>query len=112
MTNFDYIMSKMTERNFADIFCNGSLHFNKEKFGKKIYTAFKNWQMSLSKTQNYSFENYSFSLLNEDKIPNVFFSRLVYNKDTGNWEDIGRKDNLSFQVWLSKQYNPEEWSDN
>lgn len=49
LTNFDYIMSKMTERNFADIFNidRDRLYYSDDTFRSKINNAFGNWRKHL-----------------------------------------------------------------
>lgn len=104
MTNFDYITTKMTERNFADIFCSpNDMVFSAGTFGNQIENAFKKWRLSL--------DGYSIYLGTYDYRGNkIKFS--VFEKESYTYPTICdkfRKNNLSFQVWLSKQYNPEEW---
>lgn len=106
MTNFDYIMSKMTDRNFADIFCDGNFIYDEETFGYQINKAFQKWRHSLGGYSIY-FGTYD---CRGNKIKFSVFEKASYTYCT--IRDKFRKNNLSFQVWLGKQYNPEEWRDN
>lgn len=126
MTNLDYIMQSLTERDIAtfieeQINCMpkpGSLLI------RRAYLAFRRWRYSLSENQTHSF------FIDDEHIqqPSVFATnRFCFYTGTstdskymsnycGCSEDrvakfaIPRKDGLSIQVWLSKQYNPDEWS--
>lgn len=107
MTNFEYIMSKMTDRNFADIFCDGNFIYDEDTFGYQIWIAFENWRNSIGNPTGNSYTPSKGELQ-----PNPFKWEKSKNNDTDEWEQTGRKDSLSFQVWLSKPYNSEEWSEN
>lgn len=124
MTNLDYIMQNLTERDVATLIESemkclpnpGSL------LARRAYLAFERWRNSLS-------ENHTqvFYVDDEHNLqPSVFAtSRFYFHAGTsadlkdagyyGHSEDgvckfaIPRKDSLSIQVWLSKQYNPNEW---
>lgn len=104
MTNYDYIMSKMTDRNLADIICNSRFIFDRDIFRYQIDKAFENWRDSIGEPCGSSY-----SLSKGDPKPNAFKMAEAENFDTGKWEQTGRNDSLSFQVWLSKQYDPKEW---
>lgn len=126
MTNLDYIMQSLTERDIAtfieeQINCMpnpGSL------LARRACLAFKRWRYSLSENQTQGFY-----VDDEHNLqPSVFATNRFYfyagtstdpkktNGYCGCSEDrefkyaIPRKDGLSIQVWLSKQYNPDEWS--
>lgn len=108
MTNFEYVMTKMTERNFADIFCNDlDMVFEHKTFGHRIKNAFSKWRGRLDsyaiEVGNDIYGKHRYSVFNRCYFDGVYslFSHQLNGKF--------RKENLSFQVWLSKQYNPEEW---
>lgn len=107
MTNFEYIMSKMTERNFSDIFCNpNNMVFDNKTLGDQIETAFTKWKQSLESRAIYvnviGWREYKSSVFNRGDNTYYTFPQL---------RDKFRKTSLSFQVWLSRQYNSEEWDE-
>lgn len=97
MTNYDYIMSevsKLTEHNIMLV-----LLYDESSYcnllGKRIKNAYKSW---------------------ERKLPHksVFAGQYEYFLDKCGWfkaVEVGRPINISYEVWLSKQYNPEEWDE-
>lgn len=126
MTNLDYIMQSLTERDIAtfieeQINCipkPGSL------LARRACLAFKRWRYSLSENQTQDFY-----VDDEHNLqPSVFATNRFYfyaGTSTNPKYALGyygrsgdgvckfaipRKDGLSIQVWLSKQYNPDEWS--
>ena len=126
MTNFEYIINKMNERDLAlFIECVFSCFIKTEgTFAEKCYNAFTNWRESLA-----GCSGNMYFIDDEEHQPNVFqTANLHFYKGTraehkkmpiaeiGNSKNcnkyaIPRKTNLSIQIWLSKQYNPTEWED-
>ena len=122
MTNFEYIISKMNERDLAlFIECGFSCFIKAEgTFAEKCYNAFTNWRESLAGCRgNMYFVD------DKEHQPNVFAESFLHlhkgkRKDKGqekfsdsekcNKYVSPRPDTLSIQVWLSKQYNPNEWT--
>ena len=122
MTNFEYIINKMNERDLAlFIECGFSCFIKAEgTFAEKCYDAFTNWRESLA-----GCGGNMYFIDDEEHQPNVFAESFLHlykgkRKDKGQekFSDSGkcnkyvspRPDTLSIQVWLSKQYNPNEWT--
>lgn len=109
MTNFDYIISqvnKLTDRDLLQ-----TLLYDQSSYcnllGKQITNAFKNWQGKLSKNWRSPFSKesvfvreYDYELVSRGN--NNFYCLPI---------QFGRPITISYQVWLSKQYNPEEWDE-
>lgn len=126
MTNLDYIMQNLTERDIA-AFVEGQINCMPNPgspLARRAHLAFRRWRYSLSENQTQAFY-----VDDEHKLqPSVFATSRFYFyagassnlKDTYGYYGcsengvckfaIPRKDGLSIQVWLSKQYNPNEWS--
>ena len=97
MTNFDYIISKVNKLTEHDLMFvllyDESSSYN--WLGKQIKYAYQNWVKTLPQNS-----------------PFVKEYEWEYIANFGFWQipkKVGRTTNISFQVWLSKQYNPEEW---
>ncbi len=106
MTNAAYILSKMTDYDLSMLFT-GTYNYSQsmsEGFGKKIFHAFTKWRDSGDRPM----KNYFCSRDQEKDRPSVFaYSRV--RKD-GVWGNFSyRTIGVAFQVWLSMQYNPEDW---
>lgn len=126
MTNLDYIMQNLTERDVAtlmerEIEClpnPGSL------LTQRACLAFERWRNSLSENHTKVFyigdeHNFQPSVFATNYF--IFYTGISTDLKDGNrycgCSDnrdcskfaIPRKDSLSIQVWLSKQYNPDEW---
>ena len=98
MTNYDYILSKLNKLPERDLMFvllyDQSSDYN--LLGKQLESAFKAWRNKL-------------------RPKSVFVKEYELEFFGDRWhrlKRVGRAKNISFQVWLSKQYNPEEWSDN
>jgi len=97
MTNFDYIMSRVTKLTERDIL--SVLLYDESSYcnwlGKHIQIVYQNWVKTLPENS-------------------VFAGQYRYEPDPTRegWhvaKEVGRPIEISYQVWLSKQYNPEEW---
>ena len=107
MTNYEYIINNLTERNLTELFINGSM-FYKEKFNESVQIAFRNWMKNNDKTGR----NYEKNYKDIKKNHSIFGSyEKIYNEETDKWITYGRTRNLKFQLWLSLQYNKKEWKD-
>ena len=120
MTNFEYIINRMNEKDLAlFIECGFSCFIKAEgTFTEKCYDAFTNWRESLA-----GCGGNMYFVDDKEHQPNVFaesFVHLYRGKRKGENEKFSdsnkcnkyvlpRKDNLSIQIWLSKQYNQTEW---
>lgn len=94
MTNFDYIISKVNKLTEHDLMFvllyDESSSYN--WLGKQIKSAYQNWVKTLPQNS-----------------PFVKEYEWEYIANLGFWQipkKVGRTTNISFQVWLSKQYNP------
>ena len=95
MTNFEYVMKHLTERDLAYfIFPHSEPYQTRQgSFSDKIYYAFDRWAESASSNHGiWAWERWYFS--------------------DGTWRKLGRTRIVAFQVWLSEQYNPEDWEKN
>lgn len=127
MTNFEYIISKLTDVELADlIFYNFYATGRHSAFGQKAYRAYSKWANALV-----GCNGNMYFIDDTEHQPNVFQTsylhffkgtREQYNKKLTSTSEITnskncnkyaipRKTALSMQVWLSKQYNPDEWTD-
>ena len=79
MTNLDYIIQNMTERDIAEFIYNSEYAnmISRSNIAKHTYKAFMMWKSTLTNKQN-NFKN--------------------------------KKKTILIQIWLSKQYDPNEWS--
>jgi hypothetical protein len=113
MTNFEYIMKHMTERDIAAYVFpyNGLCTEYGELLSDKIYSAFENWAHSASSNHG----NMAKGCISGDHVieenPSIWAWGLWYFPD-GEWRSAGRTRIVAFQVWLSEQYNPEDWEEN
>lgn len=108
MTNAEYILSQMTDYNLSMIFTGMLNYFHHVNggLGKRVQKAFDKWRYSGDRP----IKNYFCKTDAEKDKPSVFaFSRVRINETWGNFSY--RTPQVSFQVWLSLQYNPEEWRD-
>ena len=102
MTNADYIRQHITDVDISKLLFNQFLIPEKPTFSEKAYNAWKKWADST--TSNHG----NIAGRPDQDDPSVWFwERWRY---PGNiWKRMGRTRSVSVQVWLSKQYNPEEW---
>ena len=123
MTNFEYIINKMNERDLAlFIECGFSCFIKAEgTFAEKCYNAFTNWRESLAG----GYIGNMYFIDDKEHQPNVFAESFLHlykgkrkSKEYKKLSDSKkcnkyvspRSDALSIQVWLSKQYNSNEWT--
>ena len=113
MTNFEYVMKHLTERDLAYYeFPNWETSGDRPGlFSHKIYPAFSRWAESVSSNHG----NMAKGCISGDHVieenPSVWAWGLWYFPD-GEWRLAGRTRIVAFQVWLSEQYNPEDWEEN
>lgn len=103
MTNMQYIMSRLSDRDLADLFKNGyRFNCNKTPFNKSVENAFENWR------QDHNKPNKNFFNSDEKERPSVYQWETVC-KD-GVWGSYGyRTFSVAFQHWLWLQYNEKHW---
>lgn len=111
MTNFEYIMKNMTERDVAAFLWDNC--FSTTELADKAYDAFQNWCDSLC-----TYTGSKYYLDDETKRPNPFTTSMYRyfknGKCVGTSKELPniaspRKTELAIQVWLTKQYDPKEW---
>ena len=110
MTNFEYIKQNITENDLAYYeFPHDMKRENRPNlFADKIYSAWANWARSASSNNG----NMAAGCHHRDYIikenPSIWFWQNWAFPD-GTWKKKGRSHTISFLVWLSKQYDPEDW---
>ena len=109
MTNFEYIKNNITELDLAYYefyqFVGGKDQPN--LFKDKIYDAWYKWAESASNNHgNMAKGNHNGRVIAED--PSVWVWENWHYPD-GEWRKSGRNHIVSFLVWLSMQYDPDEW---
>ena len=112
MTNFEYIKNNLSERDLAYLIFPHVLKPNEvpsELFSDKIYSAWSKWAESASSNLgNMSKGIHGKHIIKED--PSIWFWERWSFPD-GTWKKRGRNHIVSFSVWLSMQYNPDDWID-
>lgn len=116
MTNYEYIISQMTDVKLAQLI--HSVYAPVPDFVWKIIAAHDKWAGSLKRNQGNMYYIEEPSEENPSVFNNSFLNYYNNKKDMvkiGNSENMyivaPRADALSMQVWLSKQYNEDEWKD-
>lgn len=104
MTNAQYIMTLLTDRDLAELFATNSVRWNfKSPNNRRIYNAFENWRNDTYRpNRNFTEEG--------EPDPSVWQWQTIHNHKTGEWEDKGRQETLTFQHWLFLQYNEKYWN--
>ena len=109
MTNFEYIKDNLTELDLAYYTFPHDLK-PKDKvngFLERVYEAWNKWAESVSSNKgNMAAGEYKSGIIKED--PSIWAWQDWHFPD-GTWRRRGRSHTVSFLVWLSKQYNPEDW---
>lgn len=104
MTNAQYIMTLLTDRDLAELFTShGYKWFYESPNNAHIYKAFDNWRIDTYRpNRNFTKEG--------EPDPSVWQWSRIHNYRTGKWED-SRQDSLTFQHWLFLQYNEKHWKE-
>ena len=104
MTNAQYIMTLLTDRDLAELFATNTIRWNFNSLNnKRIYTAFDNWRNDTYRP------NRNFTKDGEPN-PSVWQWSKIHNHKTDKWESNGcREDELTFQHWLFLQFNEKHW---
>lgn len=104
MTNAQYIMTLLTDRDLAELFATTTICRNfKSPNNKRIYKAFEAWREDTYRpNRNFTKEN--------EPDPSVWQWDRIHNHRTDEWENKGRTETLSFQHWLFLQYNEKHWN--
>lgn len=129
MTNLDYIMQNMTERDVVDFVLGNNYALSKDvgELAEKAYHAFSTWASNIA-----GCAGNMYFIDDVEHQPNVYNTEIYYfykgtrdeyrhlkgydvikceiaNSKNCNAYAIPRAESLSMQVWLSKQYNADEW---
>lgn len=115
MTNFEYIINRLTERDLAALLAtnaflnerelNKKVTSNSILAGNRIFRAWKNFRDSFSAV----YHNGNVYDENAERFPNVFDFSRVCVKETDTWKDYGHGRMIAWQMWLESPYNPSHW---
>ena len=111
MTNYEYIKNIITERDLAYFMFPNAMKPNEcpPLLSDKIYEAWSAWAQSSSPNKgNMAKGNHNGRIIKDD--PSIWMWEIWAYPD-GTWRYKGRNSIISFLVWLSKQYNPAEWTE-
>lgn len=103
MTNAQYIMTLLTDRDLAELFISPycSIYFEQPN-NVRICKAFDNWREDTYRpNRNFTKEG--------EPDPSVWQWSTIHNHKTDKWEK-SRDDQLTFQHWLFLQYNEKHWN--
>ena len=107
MTNAEYIKSKMSDADLAWML--EMIVIDSPLFIDRIRDTFDNWAHSVSSNQgNMAKGNHGKTVITED--PSIWAFEK-WGMPDGTWRRKGRTRSVAWQVWLSKQYDPAEWSE-
>lgn len=111
MTNFDYIKMNLTELDLAVCVFPYYIKIKDQPslFSEKIYDAWCKWAESTSTNHgNMAKGVHGSTVINEN--PSIWAWEEWHYPD-GTRRKSGRNHTVSFLVWLSKQYDPNNWVD-
>lgn len=104
MTNAQYIMTLLTDRDLAELFTSSKWStFYQQPNNKKVAKAFQAWQRDTYRP------NRNFTKEGEPN-PSVWEWEMIHNHKNDQWELTGRDTSLAFQHWLFLQYNEKHWN--
>lgn len=115
MTNMEYIMQNMTERELAELIVGNLIYYECDSaIATRAGDAFNTWRENLCK-----YHGNVYHTDDATKRPSVYATSLFhyYKEDRyiGTSASMNvvmpRSDVVSFQVWLSKQHNANEWNE-
>ena len=109
MTNEDYIRSKLSARDIAWMLRSWNLisQRNCPRLIDMAQKAHHKWAESASSNHgNMAKGQHGNTIIKEN--PSIWATEKWAYPD-GTWRNSGRTDLVSLQVWLTMQYNPEEW---
>lgn len=105
MTNFDYIMENMIVRDLAKAMNPTASHFTREHIIGRAWYA---WNKHCSMMEGYR-KNQG-NVYRPDAPVNPFrYSRYFASPEDKDYLTAGHSNVVSYDTWLCKQYNPEEW---
>ena len=109
MTNADFIkeqFTRLSDREIAEIVYQyygiKTSGIECPKILKAARAAFSKWANSVGNKSNY--------VKDDGSTPSIWAWER-WHMSNGNWENKGRTTEVSLQVWLTMQYNEEEWKD-
>lgn len=104
MTNSEYILSRLNDQTLSVLFQKGYTFTFESGFVCDVQNAFERWRRSTYRPN----KNFFDSSAPEVERPSVFeWSKVIKDGKVGRYGY--RTDSVAFQVWLSMQYNFEEW---
>lgn len=107
MTNFEYIMENMTVRDIAKAMSPTESGF---LGGHMISRAWCAWCRHCKLMEGY--QKNKGNVYHPDAPVNPFrYSRYFASPEDRDCSAVGHPETASYDTWLCKQYNPEEWSD-
>ena len=113
MTNAEYIKQHLTDLDLAHLTFPHTIP-TKDKpplFSDKMWSAWSNWAASASNNLGNMAAGHYHSEYGDYDIeenPSIWAWEEWCYPD-GKWRKSGRNHIISFLVWLSKQYDPEDW---
>lgn len=109
MTNADFIkeqLARLSDRELAAIvyeyFGIKTSGRERPKILKTAWRVFDKWAHSVGNKSNY--------VKDDGSTPSIWVWEK-WHMPNGNWENKGRTTEVSLQVWLTMQYNEEDWKD-
>lgn len=109
MTNFEYIMENMTVRDLAIAMqpIYRSIWSDKDIISR----AWKAWENHCKMMEGY--QKNKGNIYRSDAPVNPFrYSRYFSSPEDRDCSAMGHSETVSYDTWLCKQYNPEEWKGN
>lgn len=107
MTNAEYILTKMSDRDLACVLQFWFGRTNETEFIRKVRAAKRRWADSASENKgNMAKGLHGKTYIGSD--PSVW-SFESWKYPDGTWRNSGRTEMVSWQVWLSEQYDPNDW---
>lgn len=107
MTNADYIkkqLARLSDREIAEIVYRyygiKTSGIEYPKILKTAWKSFDKWANSVGNKSNY--------VKDDGSTPSIW-AWEIWQMPNGNWENKGRTTEVSLQVWLTMQYNEEDW---
>ena len=109
MTNFEYIKENLTELDLAYYeFPNHiKIEDRPDLFSDRVFGAYDRWASGgYANKGNQAAGDYGYKIVKDN--PSIWSWEKWYYPD-GSWRKSGRNRIISFQVWLNRQYDPNEW---
>ena len=105
MTNFEYIMESMTVRDLAKAMNPTASRFTNDHIMGRAWYA---WNKHCERMEGY--QKNKGNVYRPDAPVNPFWcSRYFASPEDKDCSAVGHSNIVSYDTWLCKQYNPEEW---